>query len=376
MKKIKINFDKHKAQQLVEFLLVAPFFVIILGIVTEYAYALSINMTLSQGLKTVTSELYSEISPNMTQSSIKDLVQTNLTNYLSSNNAPVREENNLQVSYAIAGDNAVFIASYKYISAFTLPNVYFHFLPDSFNFSSVSSVPAAFLKPSVYASIDSTTLDKIWASTADFSSLDSFNDAKQGIMRNSADSANSQTNSIVFLMPVTTPLGASAITYQVIPWQGTNTGTYIYLTDNHVYTCDTSSCSPTGFTNYLTYFESKGYKEIIFYSDNVPPDMTTLPTYWATSSGSLCDKSVDGILKSALALYNSTANIGNYDNIDLKSYNSEVTTLAANTGGYAVETIGSTVIIHKREKEDLTSAASGFSPSSVTYDFGSKVHKL
>ena len=79
LRKFRSNGSKSSvAQQLVEFLLVAPLMIIILGILLEYAYALSINMTLAQGLKQSTSIIYGQIKPAMTQAEITTLVQATL----------------------------------------------------------------------------------------------------------------------------------------------------------------------------------------------------------------------------------------------------------------------------------------------------------
>ena len=165
MKVYAVKYNKIKSQQLVEFMLVVPFMIIIFGILTEYAYALSVNMNLNQGLKYVTSNIYSQIKPDMTADQINALVLKGLydsntgTGYLADNNVPLTAANNLQVYYTIAGENAVFIATYKYISAFTLPMVYINFLPKTFNFSAVALVPTAFLRPNNYDNITSTNLD-------------------------------------------------------------------------------------------------------------------------------------------------------------------------------------------------------------------------
>lgn len=232
---------KKKAQQLVEFLLVAPFMIIILGILTEYAYALNINMTLTQGLKTVTSSIYGDIKPETTTSEITTLVTTNLTDYLSTSNIPTNTENNIKVNYFTIGENAVFIARYTYFPAFTLPNVYFKIMPDQFDFLATSSVPKAFLEENDYSmSVDSQTLDKVWSSTAGFSSQDDFNASKEGIMKDTTGRSN-----MLFLIPTTAAVGLTKA-YALVDWNGNTlkSGTNIYTlnTDNgNLYECSSMS---------------------------------------------------------------------------------------------------------------------------------------
>lgn len=328
MKSFKQNNTK-KAQQLVEFLFVAPFIIIILGIVTEYAYALSLNYTLYQGLKSVTSSLYSRIKPNMSSGQITTLAKQNLIDYLAQNNAP-QALSNTNLNYMVAGDNAIFFASYKYKSAFTLPNVYFHILPSYFNFSCSVVVPGAFLKPNNYDDISSVQLDAIWSGVASFSSLDAFNASKKGIMKDEVGSG-----SMIFLVPAETALGDTQETYELVYWGGPSNTLYANFTDNKLYECkDEEVEQPDGTKlteevckvkqpNYMTYLKNN-YTNIIVYTDFIPDDKTEIATYWRQGAN-LCDLSTQGILKMALALYDSSnSNAGNYDNIAVSGYNSSV----------------------------------------------------
>ncbi len=146
MKFEKRNFlnKKSKAQQLVEFLLVAPFLVIFFGILTEYAYALNVSLVLQNGVKTVSANMYAKIKPSMSESEIKQELLSELSAYMTANNAPNKAANGLSVDYVEVGNSAVILAGYKYICAFTLPTIYFHILPEEFNFKASATAMCSF----------------------------------------------------------------------------------------------------------------------------------------------------------------------------------------------------------------------------------------
>lgn len=340
------NFKCRKAQQLIEFLLVAPFIIIILGILTEYAYALNINLTLSQGLKTTVSSIYSEIKPGLTESSINTLIQSKLKDYLSVNNVPILSENNINVSHFQINNTNVFMATYTYIPAFTLPNVYFNILPEEFNFFSTTAVPSAFLGENNYdSSIDSQALDGIWAAS-NFSSLDSFDSAKRGIMK--SDDSTGGRSKMLFLVPNDSAPGLSD-GYALVSWSGTllkdgSNTLNVDLNNGVLYTCSTSSCSVyTSFSSYL----GSTYSNIIMINDG-EVDLSTISSTWISPAGSsdLSQTSVNGNLKLALALVKidiSGKNIlaGNYDNLDVSSY--DAPPLASTI--YKMESYGTKIFI-------------------------------
>lgn len=358
---MKIVGKKKKAQQLIEFLLVAPFMVIILGILTEYAYALSINMTLSQGLKTTASSIYSEIKPGMSASTIRTTFQNDFKKYLSDNNVPTNAENNIQVGYAIVNQTAVFMASYTYLPAFTLPNAYFKFLPDKFNFFATAAVPAAFLKPNDYSlGINSRALDKIWSSSASFSTQDDFNASKKGIMKDNSSGGRSH---MLFLVPTSAP--GLATPYELVLWDGStiNNGSAIYTLDTsngNLYECSATCNFKQKFFDYLT--DNNNFYNIIFIHDaETPSVLSMLNTYWINPTGStdLSDKNVNGILKRALALYDmGNSSVGNYDDS------------SANT--YKVDTFGSMIFVYTAA-DNINKIKEGESPPGYNgYNFESE----
>lgn len=357
-----VMFKNRKAQQLVEFLLVAPFIVIFLGVLTEYAYALNCNLTLSQGLKQVTSTIYREIVPNISDSNIRNYVISELTNYLQTNNVPVGGAYSLDVGYypgASTTKNAVFIASYDYTPAFTLPNVFFHIMPEKFTFRATSSVPAAFLSSNAYDStISSTKLDGIWNSTANFSSLNAFDTSKRGIM----NLTPSATPNIMFLVPQTVAVAGNY--YALLYWSGNKIEPrYLNLADGILYTCDATTCTSSGTKLLSTY--SGVYNFVFIPKEDTDltyagTDATKLKSYWihvkdscnttapkpcVDTTNPISDKTVDGILKRNLAIIGVTGlSIGNYDGLDVSaaSYNPSV----VENNSYIVETYGSIVFAH------------------------------
>lgn len=324
MKRMKAK----KSQQLIEFLLIAPFLIIFLGILTEYAYALNINMTLTQGLKEVTSSIYSKISPTTTAASIEAQVKSDLTTYLQNNNVPTDTENNLRVTYTpVTSQCTIFMAGYIYYPAFSLPKMFFRILPDHFNFLATIPVPTAFLASNNYNnSIDSTTLDKVWSSTADFSKLDSFDSSKEGVLKCGTDARNG----MLFLFPNSTAkaLGYSKM-YALVTWTGSiiKSGALNYnvnLATGKINTCSNTLCSATP-TNFIDYINS--YKNIIIINDPDANDIDNISSVWAydspsmnpitvTTSTDLSASSTDGVLKRSIAMITPPSTVfGNYDNL-------------------------------------------------------------
>lgn len=381
---------KIKAQQLVEFLLIAPFIIIFLGILTEYAYALNINMTLSEGLKTVTSSIYSQIKPttqaqSQTQSSIVATVKTSFKQYLRANNVPVSSENNIQIGCAIEGQTAVFMASYTYIPAFTLPNIYFKFLPEKFIFFTTAAVPVAFLEGNDYSTgIDSITLDGIW-SAGNFSSLMVFDGSKQGILK---DDSSGGRNKILFLIPSTTAPALITKPYNLVSWSGVlkKVGTEPYtvdLSNGKLYTCSAVNCTYIKkFIDYLT-DNFNNYYNVVFVHDNtMPADLTTLSTntLWISPLGTsdLSDVGADGILKRTIGLINgNNKSRGNYDDINVTAYNSDIATSAVYYKPYY---FGSMVFIYnpgsesENDIDNITAGASSIPNKNNIYYFGDKVN--
>lgn len=371
---MRIVGRKKISQQLVEFLLVAPFLVIILGILTEYAYALNINLTITQALKAVTSPsycsgsvsgsdcfgIYSNIKPEDTESTIRDSVKKGFIQYLKDNNVPADDQNNIDVGFATEGQTIVFMAAYTYIPAFTLPNVYFKILPDKFNFFTTVAVPAAFLGDNssyTIKKLKSDDLDKIWG-VGDFSAEAKFENFKKGIMKNSEGGQNE----LLFLVSNSSLTGASpplAVPYDLYGWNGSlgqiavdmangMVSKWWWQTDLIGYAEDGTPITQLvlhsqiidSFSNY-----SSGYSQVAF----VP-------------GGSFSAS----VREHLLALTDGTVSLGNYDNIDVSKYNMGVST--GNT--YKVDYFGSRKVVHTTSDNI---GALGIGSTSIDYVFGTQV---
>lgn len=365
MKSIKMK----KAQQLVEFLFVAPLLIIFLGILTEYAYALNINMTITKALKTVTASLYSEIKPSMSQSDIETLTKSNFLKYLDDNNVPINAENSISVGYVPVGSTAIFMARYTYIPAFTLPNVWFKFMPDQFDFFATAAVPSALLGENNYdSSITSQKLDNIWSATANFSSPDAFNASKKGIMKDTAG-----RNNILFMVPSQAPNLISP--YALVNWDATikkdpvsGNDFALDMENGKFYTCTATACNQFGQTFY-NYITDNNYYNLFFVAvDDAPTDITFLNSLWLDPAGTIdiSETSVQGLLKNLLSVTKNNKSIGNYDNIKVVDYNPALST--SNT--YNMNSYGSFVIMSSTE--DITKI--GATTKAKAYDFGSRVN--
>lgn len=274
----KINkLKKRRAQQLVEFLLLAPFMIILLGILTEYAYALNINMSLTQALKAVTASMYYEVKPNESKADILSTVKGNLATYLDANNIAIQARNNLTVNYVILGNTTVFTASYKYIPAFTLPMMYVKFLPNEFNFLASSAVPTAFLNGNNYSTTDTSTLNGVWAG------------GRKGVFNVVTDQGK-----IIFLV------WTAGTQYKTFNWSGWDN----CVLDSSTAKLSGAGCGSSGLT-FQTYLTNNGYTSIIFVHDGAA---------WC-----------DDVRNRALGLADSSGlSRGNYDNLNVSLYNSGI----------------------------------------------------
>lgn len=298
------RFKNKKAQQLVEFLLVAPFLVIILGIVTEYAYALNVNMTLSLGIKTVSADIYKNIKPNFTSEQIQLSVYNALNQYLLNNKIPV-PESSLRLKTLTIDENVIFLASLSYYPAFTLPNTYFRILPEQFEFSASAVVPKAFLNDtSAYNLTTDNLLGMSWG--------------KSGAMNNGGGWSS------LFLVQTDaykeSPLIGTGGAYLLKSWydqemQGNNGPLVLKKGTGELYDCSsTTEC--TLYWNNLAGYVLGNYNTVFFVHDS--------SSTWLNPQGvyDISPESVTGVLKNAVALTNgSDMSLGNYDNIEVMAYN-------------------------------------------------------
>lgn len=128
-------------------------------------------------------------------------------------------------------------------------------------------------------------------------------------------------------------------------------------------------CNPADktFLDYINPSSGPYYNVVIFVHDN-EADLDTLNTNWIKPPGTqdLSGKSVQGILKRTLALTDlSGLSIGNYDNIEVSSYN-----LNVSTGNfYTTEAFGSIIFVHTSD-DDISKIKTGSIPYK-DYNLGS-----
>lgn len=371
---------KRKAQQIVEFILVAPFLIIFLGILTEYAYALSINMTLSSTLKDATTNIYREISPSLNEEKIVEIVKTKYIESLKNNNIPTKEENNITLSCVTSGKTTVFMGTYTYYSAFTLPNVFFHFLPEKFNFFVTAAVPSAYLKSNVYAGTDTTSLNSIWGAT-DLTSINNYNGIKKGILKDTTTNARQQ---ILFFVPFSNKKLKNP--YALVDWSGNilkpegEDNSYYYFTseNSNLGICrnvtdekskETSLvCETTGNTNTFDYLRSKNIN-MVYFANNTSSDLESITSNWITgadsSNGDISSTSISGILKKTITLEGTIENsfLGNLDNIEVFNY--YVSLCPKNS--IIMQNFGSMIFID-RDATNMNTITNG--KSIPTFDFG------
>lgn len=315
------SFKKKKAQQLIEFLLAAPFLIAFLALVTEYAYALNVNMTLSQGVKTVTAEIYKSIKPDMTSDSVKNLVYTKLVKYLEDNNIVTNyaliHEDAVSINTLTVDDSTIFIANYRYYTAFSLPNHLISILPDKFDFMASAVVPKAFLADNSAYTIESSTLNNINGDDSSLPQSELYRGYKHGVL-------NEQTtyrDNMLFLYPTTIPSIGDA--YFILYWSGnalSRSGDFVFAKKDSsaIYTCNAMFvCTTDASYNWNSIVTAKNPKNIVFVNDST--------ANWLLAPAGATDFSpanVTGRLKNAVALVEPNGSSkGNYDNLSI-SYNS------------------------------------------------------
>lgn len=382
---------KKISQQLVEFLLVVPFMVIILGILTEYAYALNINLTIAQGIKMAVSAgytlqdtsktnhyygTYSQIAPQKSATDSQDFIVKKVTagflQYLMDNNVPTNTENNITVTPIKIGQTQIFVAGYTYIPAFTLPNVYFKFMPDKFNFSAAAAVPAAFLGDnSAYAGGYATDdLTHIWTMSGDLTDKTTFDDSRQGIIK---DDKSGGREDFVFLIPnpslsADTVGGDGPLTnpIELVNWDGSinnqavdmSTG-YLYSWTGDPVTTTKTITNPDGTTTdeiYISYenvittkigsYLPKG--QAVFVHDPLVADVGDLTSNWNLMGDTdLSPTSVSGVLKNMVTLTSSSGgSVGRFEYDPVNPASALNIPISIGTTQYRVKYNGSDKIIY------------------------------
>lgn len=137
-KKIYANFKK--AQHIVEIVLIAPFIILIIGIIAEFAIIINTNYKFN-------SAVYKAINFNALQDKIDIPKEQTLENiketakiFLGQSSAPYK--NSIQIKIIETDDIDFLIAAYKYTSIFTILNP----KGSTYNFSTVIPLNSAILK--------------------------------------------------------------------------------------------------------------------------------------------------------------------------------------------------------------------------------------
>jgi len=192
-----------KAQQIIEFLLIMPFVIAILGIMSEFAYAFNINMTLQKACEYASSQAYlypadDELEAKITQT---------LKEYLDEHYVPYIDT--VKVEIVKVDKSAIVTASYTYTSAFTLPNIFVNVIPEEFNFSAMAALPGAYVNEGKFELSDSDT---------------KFFITSKGILKEDivlSDGIYAREH-IAFLVPIENPLATSSIAHALVRYDGTN----------------------------------------------------------------------------------------------------------------------------------------------------------
>lgn len=339
----QIILKKKKAQQLIEFLLIAPFFIALLIIIIEYVYAINIDMTFSNGLKKAVSEVSQSIDSTSTKASINNSIFTKLSIYMDEHigTSDIKSFNSLDFD-----NTTVYVATYDYKPVFSLPTLYFNIIPERFNFVASSSMPKVLNNGVGYTSSYSNAI------------LNNIFNTSNGIMNNTVNAPVS----MVFLIPVNTTFLPNA--YTIISWNGNilkngTDYTLVSLNDGMLYNCNTL-CNPTGVSSLSLIGSSKN---IMFINDSaISLDLSNIDAYinnyWVTPVGttlSLSNTNVDGILKRAVAISEMYPNLktpmGNYDNIKMDS-NAE--------NKYKVKTSNDIVIVYTDVEANYVTSFVGY----------------
>lgn len=190
-----------KAQQIIEFLLITPFIIAILGIMSELAYAFNINMTLQKGTEFAAGEVY--LYP--AQTNIESIIQESLKNYLDEHYVPYSDTVDVQI--VTTGQNSIVLSSYSYKSAFTLPNMFVKIIPEEFSFSGIATVNNSYVRQNNFLLSDADT---------------KFFLKSKGILKNDevlSDGLNAR-ECVAFLVPIQDPLNPALSAHALVKFDG------------------------------------------------------------------------------------------------------------------------------------------------------------
>lgn len=150
-----------KAQQLVEFVLVAPVLIVILVVIVELGYAINTKITLAEAIKAsvaITNQLYNQSSTeSQKEETIRNSIENYLKNYFDSHNLPDSDSISVILTRASGSQTAIVTAKYSYKPVFVLPNILGNtIIPAKYTFSSSQVISESLLSASTLNSPLST----------------------------------------------------------------------------------------------------------------------------------------------------------------------------------------------------------------------------
>lgn len=165
-----------KAQQLVEFVLVAPVLIMILVVIVEVGYAINTKISLGESIKLsipALNQLYNQTSSKEIKlETMRASLEESMKNYFDSHNLPNSDSIKVSIVDPTNSFTAVVTATYSYEPIFTLPNLFdIQIIPDSYNFSSSQVISKSLLSESTFNSaLSSYDLSSFGKSTGLFDS--------------------------------------------------------------------------------------------------------------------------------------------------------------------------------------------------------------
>lgn len=244
-----------KAQQLAEFLLVAPLLMIFILILVEFSFALNARITLAEAVKNSVFKAKQNVYSNTLISEIQSYIQT----YLSDHNIP--NSDSATVSAVVVDDNTMILAHYSYIPVFKLSSMFGNIIPDKYNFTSYQLIDNAYLNASGG-----------FGSTLTTSNLSSFGflgiglDRRNGVIKDQAIDGTDARTLTAFMVDFGTAPNGNKIA-RVFDWFGTDLlpKTHVFDMQTGYLMTSTDGVNWTDTTTPYTWFlMSRGYTHALY----------------------------------------------------------------------------------------------------------------
>ncbi|MEI7475673.1 MAG: TadE family protein [bacterium] len=209
-----------KAQQLVEFVLVAPVIMAILVVIVEIGYAINTKISLGESIKSSIPALNQLYNQSNTEAAKLELVrstlETSIKGYFDSHNLPNSDSISVSITEPANSQTAVVTAIYSYEPVFKLPNLFnSQLIPDKYTFSSSQVISKSLLSAGTFNSP---------LSTYDLSSFGKTNgnlDSRTSALINSTIDGIDFRSKLAILLSFKTTNGDSAYKYaRLVNWWG------------------------------------------------------------------------------------------------------------------------------------------------------------